>query len=603
MPVERALSPLPGLLVAFALLLAFAGERVVGGDGVGRIALDGAAGVLLLAALGLRAGGLGARDPATRRLVLWLLFAKLAVVAALGLYAASVLTNLDGSGSASTKLVVAAFVVLLAGGFTLFSLELVAAPMRRARFVELHRVRAAAATALGTAFAIAGLFALNVAAEKSDLRRDLSFGAPTSPSGATLSMLEATKCEPEITLFFERGSTALPEVQDYFDALAHQGVPVKVMDQALDPALAKEMKVSRNGTVGLKCGERSETYFVGEDRDAAQRKIQKLDEEMRTRLAKLTRDASVVYFTTGHGERGFDEGNKGERPQASKLKKLAEAMNAKVKRLGIGEGLGSAVPQDAGAVVVHGPTSAFLPEEAATLKAYVEGGGSLLLLLDPGVDHGLSPVLQALGVVVPGKELVNDKEFVRQSYTDADKAFLFSTSFGSHKAVKTLSAARGKVALLFQGVGAVEKAAAAGEGAPKYAALARTRPNTFPDEDGDRAFDEGQEKRAVLEIAAAIELPKEGGEARAVVVGDSDVGSDLLVANEANAVFGYEALLWLLRDDAAGGGDVALDEDVPIRHTRDEDAVWFYGTTFAAPAAVLGLGLLYVRTKRRRRSR
>ena len=32
--------------------------------------------------------------------------------------------------------------------------------------------------------------------------------------------------------------------------------------------------------------------------------------------------------------------------------------------------------------------------------------------------------------------------------------------------------------------------------------------------------------------------------------------------------------------------------DVPLTRTRGQDAAWFYGTTFAAPLAVAGLGLL-----------
>jgi hypothetical protein len=100
-----------------------------------------------------------------------------------------------------------------------------------------------------------------------------------------------------VFLFFERGSGALGEVRDYFDALQAHGVTVVTQDAAIDPALAKKMKVSKNGTVGLRCGERSETWQVGEDREEASKKLGKLDEEIRTRLAKISKDPSTVYFT------------------------------------------------------------------------------------------------------------------------------------------------------------------------------------------------------------------------------------------------------------------------------------------------------------------
>ena len=42
--------------------------------------------------------------------------------------------------------------------------------------------------------------------------------------------------------------------------------------------------------------------------------------------------------------------------------------------------------------------------------------------------------------------------------------------------------------------------------------------------------------------------------------------------------------------------------DVPVVHTRDDDALWFYGTTIVTPGLVLLCGLLFVRSRRRRRT-
>ena len=67
-------------------------------------------------------------------------------------------------------------------------------------------------------------------------------------------------------MFFDRGSPALAEINDYFEGIAQKGVVVTTIDQALDPALSKTLKVSKNGTVALRCGERSETWFVGNER-------------------------------------------------------------------------------------------------------------------------------------------------------------------------------------------------------------------------------------------------------------------------------------------------------------------------------------------------
>lgn len=640
-PNSRALAGWPNALAAVYVVVLFLALRVL--EEGARVAALAVAFVALAACFVGRVRGRLSADAEGKRLLL------LAGAPADGLLLVGGLLNawfILGEGK--NELVVAAGVLcVIAGAGMILALELVSGPMRATGVIDNRRVNAAARTAATLVAATAGLMGLCYGVEELDVRRDFSFAAPTSPSAATLSMLEAGRCpevvpgdvtgdgaakgddsgsaRPEVFLFFERGNTALGEVRDYFDGLAQAGARVTTLDSALDPVLAKSMKVSKNGTVGFRCGARTESWILGMDREDAQKKLTKLDEEVRTRLAKITKDSVNVYATVGHGERSLDEAARGgERLSAKGVKKLVESMNARVKKLGIADGLTREVPADAALVVIAGPTQAFLPEEASSLASYVQGGGSLLLLLDPPPPGGaaagdgtpptdvvasLEPLLSVLGTKVGTAEILNDKAYVKNSNTAADHAFLYSTSFGSHKSVKTLSGARGKAALLFMSAATVEKrdGKAAPEGA-KVSLIARTPAASWIDVDGDRTHDKDQEARAVLDMAAAVELPVPGEankdaakEGRAIVVGDSDVLADMLVSQDANAMFGYEALLWLLRDDAKLGGGVAPEEDVPIRHTRDEDKLWFYATIFLGPLFALVGGLSFVTLKRRRR--
>lgn len=595
--LRRVLSPLPSRLVLVSLAVLFVAERVLGDEGaqtVGR----GVAALLFLGGVALHLVFRRGAPPAGRRYSTAILLSYAGLACGALLYALHVSLAEQPEDPLGGYALVASLVVFVTHTGILLAIELTGAPMRAAGFVEMRRVKQAAGTAATLAFAFGGLALLNVAAAKVEWRKDLSFAAPTSPSHATLSLLEASEREVELFLFFEKGSPVLTELGDYFDGLEKAGAQMTVLDQALDAGLAKDLKVSRNGTVAFRSGERSETWYVGTDRDAARRKVRKIDEEVRTRLSKLTRDAKTLYFTTGHGERGERAAKPGERAAASTFAKLAKALNAKIKPLGLREGLGAKIPDDADAVIVHGPESKFLPGEVEALKAYVESGGSVMLLLEPGTDHGLDPVLEVLGVEGPTTPLLNEQEFVRRTHTNADHAFLFAASFASHKSVKALNDARGRVALLFLRAGELgrEKGSKA-----KVTFIARSRSGTFADENDNGRFDEGEAKK-VRDFAAAVEVPVESKpEARGIVVADSDVLSDALLITEANAAFGYEAVLWLLRDDAAGGA-VDMDDDVPIVHTRDEDSFWFYGTTVVAPALVLLAGLLFVRSRRRRRT-
>jgi hypothetical protein len=605
----------PSVLAMLAVLGLFIAERLFT-DGTGRLVVLTSAGVALVVAFALRVIEFLARRDDDARVVVTLLLPKIAVaVGALSYAAWRALTTpgvddakaaLTGTGAGALLLLSLFFLAL--GCVTLVALEIALAPMRDAGGVERPRIRAASTAAASATVALFALGLLNFAAVRLDWRRDFSVNAPSAPSSSTLSLLEGAKTPVHITLFFERGSPALTEIRDYFDAMKARGATVDVLDHAFDPNLAAKLKVAKNGTVAIASGERSETWFVGTERDAVQRKAKKLDEEVRTRISKVTRDEKKIYFTSGHGERELKAARPGERPSVSSMKKLLEQLNTKVEPLGISSGLSEKVPDDAALVVIAGPTAPFLESEVAALVAYKERGGAFFILLDPGADVGLTPLLSSLAVAMSNEELVNDQEFVRQSHTTADHAFLYSASFTSHKAIRGLSSSRDKAALLFFSAGALKDVPTEGI---RRTSLAKSRPGAFLDMNGDRAFQENKETRAVFDLAVAAEYDAKKSasdasedparELRAVIVADSDVVHDVLLGNQANRFFVDDAILWLLKDDVAGGA-VASDDDVPIRHTRDGDVAWFYGSTFLAPILVLLGGLTYVARRRRRRT-
>jgi len=604
----------PNLLAIFSALALFVGERLFA-DGTGRLVVLTSAIVALVVALAQRGIERARASGEAARAFTPLLASKGALVVGAVLYALWRSLSARDPNAADAVEPRTLAVVLLAGLFfialglvALVAAELALAPMRDAGGVEQARLRAATRAA---GSAVVGLFALgllNFGAHGLDWRTDLSVNAPRAPSSATRSLIDGAPSPVTITLFFERGSTALAEVKDYFDALASSGVTVDTLDFALDPTLSAKLKVAKNGTVVVSSGERSESWFLGADRENAARKAKKLDEEIRTRIAKVTRDQKQLYFTSGHGERDLRVARPGERHGIAAFKSTLEQLNTKITQLGIANGLSEKVPDDAAVVCIVGPTGRFQESEVDALLAYTERGGAFFVFLDPGVDVGLDRLLAALATKPPSPELANDQEFVRQSHTPADHAFIYAASFTSHKAIRGLQMSRDNPALLFFSSTAL--AAEKREGV-RRTALAKSRQGTFVDVVPNRAFDTGQETRAVSDLVVAVEGDAKKGEAtaaddpakelRAILVGDSDLVNDVLFAHPANRAFVDDAILWLLRDDVAGGAAVS-DDDVPIRHTRDGDVAWFYGTTFLAPIVVLAGGLAYVAARRRRRT-
>jgi hypothetical protein len=85
-----------------------------------------------------------------------------------------------------------------------------------------------------------------------------------------------------------------------------------------------------------------------------------------------------------------------------------------------------------------------------------------------------------------------------------------------------------------------------------------------------------------------------------VVLGDSDVFTDLIIRYEGPAYFAFDSMKWLVGDESIQG-TVNSEVDVPVQHTKENDRFWFYSTIFLGPAFLLGLGLAGTRRRGGRR--
>jgi ABC-type uncharacterized transport system involved in gliding motility auxiliary subunit len=258
------------------------------------------------------------------------------------------------------------------------------------------------------------------------------------------------------------------------------------------------------------------------------------------------------------------------------------------------------VPEAASAVVMFGPREKFLPEEAAALLAYVRKGGRLLCMIDPRADDGLAPLLAGLGVERLDGTLVSDRQHMKHAYDDSDKALIYSNSYSSHPTVTTASRYQSEVATLFVRGGALQKSASELSPKPNVTFPLRTGSTFFRDLDDDYTRDPGEVEGAA-NMMAAVTVPGQGEarEGRAVIIADGDFMTDKIASNNGNVMVFVDSLAWLIGNEELAA-EVSSEEDVKLEHSRDEDKLWFYVTTFAMPMPVLGLGLWVARRRRQR---
>ena len=466
------------------------------------------------------------------------------------------------------------------------------------------RIHDASLGALATAFALAWIFPLNYLGTEFNKRWDLGYFKTAEVGTRTQALVEGLDQPIEAYLFFPGRSDVTPEIRGYFDKLAGGNLTVSYVDHALEPELSKELKVRDNGNIALVKrveGEdepQVERIKIGEDFDSAKRKLKTLDEEVQKSLTKLVKGKRVAYFTVGHGEL-YWKGSGDDFTQLDKInavKKVLESLNYSVKELGLAEGLGSQVPEDAELVAVMGPKLEFQPEEIQALDAYRKKGGHMLVCLEPG-GAKLEELLTPMGIGWdPSKTLLDDKQYLNVSNGLADRANIVTNKFSSHDSVTTVSRAGQQAVFAALGAGAISDQKAPDT---KVTVTVRTLPDGWADANGDYE-NQSSEPRKSVELAAAVTQGEGDTEFRAVVVGDANWASDMVITQKmfANIQFLVDALGWLNKD-ASLTGTTNNEEDVKIQHTRENQAWWFYATAVFVPIGFMSLGAVRVRSRRK----
>ncbi len=479
---------------------------------------------------------------------------------------------------------------------------------RAAVDVEPRRVRAAAAAMSSFALATAWVFALNYTAGERDRLWEWSARNRPRASQATLDLVAGLREPVELVLFFPPANSVLRRIDPYVRELEGAGpVEVTVIDHALEPARAADLGALENGVLFVVRGDDERRIDLGTDDERAKTRIGSLDRDLQEALLEIGRERRTVHLTVGHGERreyGGDDGVPGLRNAHAILR----ALNVSTRELPVTD-LVAGLPADTRFVAVPGPRQRFLPEEVDSLVRFWRQGGSLLLLLEPDVDHGLGALLAELGIRQMTGTVANARYHLRRDGGPSDRRLLLTNRFGSHPTVSDLSRAARRIGLVLEGAAGLEGVAGAQS---RTAALVRPMAGSWLETSGDFEHDRQAEATPVEALAMASVREAKGeddddprAESRAVVIGDVDLlGDDYVYATaggvmSANAKLLLDAYAWLAREGESAVASVPGDDDPPLQRSRGEAIRWFLGTVFGVPAFVLLVGFLTVRHRRR----
>jgi hypothetical protein len=507
--------------------------------------------------------------------------------------------------------------------------EIARGPMRKAEHPEGRRVLAAAVSG-GIVAAAAVYGALFVyAASQVDASVDYSYFKTSRPGDSTKKIAASLPEDVRVTAFFPQVNEVKSEVLAYLGEL-RQAAPklqIESVDRLLEPKKATELRATQDGILVVSKGKVTRSLTLGVDMKEARPKLKTLDRDFQELLLKVGRAKRTAYLTVGHGE--LNDASPSDRG-AQGVRQLLQRQNYDVRDLGLAQGLGRDVPQDADVLLVLGPKRPFTDEELAALRRYAERGGKLFLALDPdlaegepevaleagALDRGLGALAGVVGLDFDPARLAHETTHVRRRYNDSDRVMLVTASFSSHPAVSTLSRGAPRSAVVVSGSGSLKKKGDA-PAELKVDVSLKSTPGTFADQNGNFRKD-ADEKSENYGLAVAVsrkstaqpdKKPKKddaraedvAGEMRAFVIGDVDALSDVFLVNAPNnPLLIVDPVRWLGGEESYAG-EVNVEEDVRIEHTKKGDQLWFYGTIFGVPALVLGSGLWLGRLSKRPR--
>ncbi len=313
-----------------------------------------------------------------------------------------------------------------------------------------------------------------------------------------------------------------------------------------------------------------------------------------------------ILFTSGHGERSLDDFGATGLDQAQTL--LGQDNLEVEEWASLGQ---IAVPDGTDLVVIAGPTSSFVEPELEVLRSYLEGGGRLMALIDPGLtpageikDLGLEALLREFGIEV-GADIVIDPANPLPFF---GAETIVVSSYGSHPITRSLDQAQVPVIFPLSRSVAAADAADAAEGF-EITELLRTSGEGWgernltdlqgiaqDDDDLDGpvplalavrlAEDEAEESAPAEESSietpgededgegegedSAVDEPAETADMRMVVFGDSDFFTNGQLANVGNAELFINTINWLVERENLVGIPPKKPEQVRLTLTGSQ---------------------------------
>lgn len=419
---------------------------------------------------------------------------------------------------------------------------------------------------------------------------DWTAGARHTLSETSRKVLDTLEDPVQITAYAREDRTLRDQVRDLANRYQRykSDIALKFVNPDTQPDKVRELGITVDGELVIEYEDRTE-------------KIQSLNEmELTNALQRLARsEERWIVFLQGHGERS---------PQGQANHDLGqfghELERKGIRLLTLNLATSPAIPDNTAALVIASPQVSLLPGEVELIQKYVERGGNLLWLSEPGALHGLEPVAEQLGIqFLPGTVV----DATTQLFGINDPSFALVANYPFHPITQG-----------FQALTVFPKAAAMEvreenqfDASAFLTTLPRSWTETGPLEDQIEFNADSEEREGPLNIGFALEKEvKENPEKnqennatlqqRIVVLGDGDFLSNAFLGNGGNLNLGLNIVQWLSHNDQFINIPAKTAPDLTLELTPTASAFIGLGFLVLLPLLLAGTGALIWFQRRRR---
>jgi ABC-type uncharacterized transport system involved in gliding motility auxiliary subunit len=350
----------------------------------------------------------------------------------------------------------------------------------------------------------------------------------------------------------------------------------QTVDPQQKPDVAKDYGAQSMGDVIVGAGDRKQAV-----ENSAEGSLN--EEALTSAILKVTQTQSKeTCFITGHGEKSTGASDEhGYSTVAEGLKK--EGYTSKDVNL-VQAG---SVPADCSVVIIAGPTKPYFPQESQAVLKYLDGGGKLLVEIDPDTDAKLDDIFKEWNIEV-GNNYVIDASGVGQ-LIGAGPVVPLVVDYGQSPITKGLSQQMTFFPLA-RTVSIADKSKTDGQPVE----LLKTSGRSFTTAKlADKVqFNPKTDQSGPLSLGVASSGVGTAINGRLVVIGDSDFASNEGVNGPGdNSDLFYNAVDWLAQQENQISIRPKLPTDRHITMTEAQRAALTWLDMFFLPGIVIISGL------------